>query len=267
MTDTPTASPPLRALIARLDAFVRSGLEHGDLAPSGDHKITRAVSDATGVRDAVNRLRDAALVSGLDIHPTALRMLVAILNEHDLPDLLFLDTETLGLDPYAPIWELAAVRRSVDTGAETELHLFVTHDPKRWLDTLDDSFADDYRTRYDADAAVTPYEAAHLLAEFAHSTPILVGAVPSFDAERIARQWLEPLGIDRPWHYHLECVSTLVRGWLRGRGEQTPVKLSSDALARRIGVDPADYPRHTAMGDVRWTMAQWDAVHAEQEQR
>lgn len=39
------------------------------------------------------------------------------------PDYVFLDTETLGLSPYAPIWELAAVRRDSQTGKETELRI------------------------------------------------------------------------------------------------------------------------------------------------
>ena len=35
---------------------------------------------------------------------------------------------------------------------------------------------------------------------------------------------------------------------------------SSDGLSSAVGVDPEQFERHTAMGDVRWVMAQWDAV-------
>lgn len=251
---------PLQELNARVESFVRGGLIAGDVAPSGESKIMSALGSATGVRDGVRRLRTAKLTSGIDIHPSALKMLVTLIGEHDLPDLVFADTETLGLDPYAPIWELAAVRRSVDTGEDTSMEFFVTHDTDPWVGDLPDEFRRDYDTRYDASAAITPYEAAQRVMEFFTDTPTLVGVVPSFDAERIARQWLEPLGLARPWHYHLECVSTAARGHLKAAGKLPRKKLSSDGLSAALGVSPKEYPRHTAMGDVRWGMAQWDVM-------
>ena len=77
-----------------------------------------------------------------------------------MTDIVFMDTETLGLDINAPIWEFAAIRRSPrpeadetmpmfgadpDPWIEEELHLFIQHDPDGWLDELPDSFANDYR--------------------------------------------------------------------------------------------------------------------------
>lgn len=101
------------------------------------------------------------------------------------------------------------------------------------------------------------------MAAFCHGKPTLIGANPAFDAERIARQWLEPLAVERPWHYHLMDIETIVIGYLKARDELPKGPWRSDQLSELIGVDPKDYPRHTAMGDVRWVMAQWDVVFGE----
>lgn len=178
-----------------------------------------------------------------------------------MADFVFLDTETLGLDPYAPIWELAAIRVSDEFGIETDrLHLFVEHDRDPWLDDLPENFQHDYLKRYDPAKSVSWKDAAEALVNLMNGRPFMVGAVPSFDAERIARQWLEPLGIERPWHYHLMDIENVVLGWLTARMGVPHAPWKSDELSAAIGVNPADYPRHTAMGDVRWTMAQWSRV-------
>lgn len=178
-----------------------------------------------------------------------------------MPDLLFLDTETLGLDPYAPIWELAALRYSPETLEETTLHMFVTHDgADTWLAELPEAFREDYLARYDADTAVSPTDAADRLLEFSAGRPLLIGSNVGFDAERIRRQWTEPRGVDAPWYYHLEDITSMVKGYLAARGVYDPSMVKSDKVSEAIGVDPAQFPRHTAMGDVLWCRAQWDAV-------
>lgn len=178
-----------------------------------------------------------------------------------VPDLLFLDTETLGLSPYAPIWELAALRRSEATGEETTLHLFVEHtDADRWMVSLPEQFRADYLNRYDADAAVPIQEAVDTLMEFAKGRPLLIGSNPGFDTERIRRQWLEPRGAREPWYYHLEDIASIVKGFLAARKALDFTMVKSDDMSRAIGVNPDDYDRHTAMGDVLWTRDQWDVV-------
>jgi len=178
-----------------------------------------------------------------------------------MPDLLFLDTETLGVDPYAPIWELAALRRNEETWKETTLHLFVKHfNADKWLATLPEQFRADYLARYDESAAVTPYEAVDILVEFASGRPLMIGSNPGFDAERIRRQWLEPRGVAEPWYYHLEDITSVVKGYLAARKALDFTMVKSDAMSKSIGVDPANYDRHTAMGDVLWTRDQWDVV-------
>lgn len=189
-----------------------------------------------------------------------------------MTDLAFLDTETLGLDINSPIWEVAAIRRRAvdqedglfESGEppyiEETLHLFIQHDPDGWLDDLPDEFAADYRARYDDEKAFSRQGAAHSIASFLGGRPHIVGAVPSFDTQRISHQLLAPRGIVDPWHYHLIDVENVVVGYLAAKGEMIPPPWKSDQLSAAVGVDPEGFDRHTAMGDVRWTMAQWDAV-------
>lgn len=187
-----------------------------------------------------------------------------------MSDIVFLDTETLGVHIDAPIWELAAVRRRPD-GTEATLHLFIHHDPDRWLKdpNFPESFKRDYYQRYPEDNDVPRYSAARILQNFLTGRPHIVGSVPNFDTERISHQLLRPNDIPDPWHYHLIDVENLVVGFIAGRASQGDVDAGlampdlpwdSNALSRAVGVDPDDYERHTAMGDVRWAMAQYDAV-------
>ncbi|WP_255775020.1 hypothetical protein [Mycobacteroides abscessus] len=194
-----------------------------------------------------------------------------------MSDIVFMDTETLGLDPLAPVWEFAAIRR-YENGIEAKYHCFIDHDPAFWLDLLPAQFQEDYKARFDAQQALKRADAAemiHTATDGAH----VVGAVPSFDTERLARilnqtGWGAP-----PWHYHLIDIENVVTGYLHGvaaraidearmRGEEPDPALvnrpgppyKSDDLSRAVNVDPNDFDRHTAMGDVLWTRAQWDAV-------
>lgn len=174
-----------------------------------------------------------------------------------MTDIVFLDTETLGLDPSAPIWEFAAVRR-LDPVGEVELHFTIQHDPAHWLDGFPEEFLADYLNRYDPEEAwgeVAAVGAIHAITKGAH----IIGAVPSFDTERLAKL-LHRNSIQPEWHYHLIDVENVVVGYLAGRGELIPPPWKSDQLSAAVGVNPDDYARHTAMGDVRWAMAQWNAV-------
>ncbi|ORA23427.1 hypothetical protein [Mycobacterium aquaticum] len=184
-------------------------------------------------------------------------------------DIVFMDTETLGLDLDSPIWEFAAVRRDGETGREYPLHLFVEHDPQPWLDTLPAEFAQDYAARYDHDRAVGINAAAGMITMFLEGRPTIIGAVPDFDTARIRHQMLRPNGIQDPWHYHLIDIENVIVGWARGIATPTwpefwPMTMlppySSDELSAAVGVNPEDFDRHTAMGDVEWVRAQWDAV-------
>lgn len=186
-----------------------------------------------------------------------------------MSDLVFMDTETLGVHVDAPIWEFAAVRRKSlggELAAEQSLHIQIHHYADPWLtgdDPLPEQFQADYRARFRYADAVGQSEAAQMIAEFLQGRPHIVGAVPNFDTERIARQLLRPAHIPEPWHYHLIDVENLVVGFLAGRSMLMEPPWKSDDLSRAVGVDPDQFARHTAMGDVRWAMAQYDAVMSE----
>jgi hypothetical protein len=175
-------------------------------------------------------------------------------------DIVFMDTETLGLNHDAPIWEFAAIRRSED-GTEQEFHCFIDHYPLPWIDSLPEEFANDYRARYKPDQAVTQYMATDMLLKATKGATV-VGAVPNFDTERLQRMLNRALGSfsREPWHYHLVDVENLTVGFLAGRGKVLPPPWKSDELSAAIGVDPTQFARHTAMGDVLWVKAQYDAV-------
>ncbi|KAB2347320.1 3'-5' exonuclease family protein [Actinomadura rudentiformis] len=195
----------------------------------------------------------------------------------------FLDTETTGLGRDDDIWEFAAIVREPD-GAEWEYHMFIQHDTQRCA-RLPEEFLTDHRARFpiSGDADWHPdvrsrKGAAYEIANILSGGPHIVGAVPSFDTERIALL-LRRFGLEPDWHYHLIDVETMAVGWLNGvaarvtdealmDGHEAPAldrsrlapPWDSNAIARAIGVDPDAYERHTAMGDVRWVRAQYDAI-------
>lgn len=183
-----------------------------------------------------------------------------------MTDIVFLDTETLGVHIDAPIWELAAVRRNfAEDGSykEHELHIFIHHYAPPWLtgpNALPEQFAADYGRRFRAGSAYGKSGAAEVLSSFLAGRPHIVGAVPNFDTERISHQLLRPAHIPDPWHYHLIDVENLAVGYLAARGGLTEPPYKSDDLSRAIGIEPDGFERHTAMGDVLWVRAQYDAV-------
>lgn len=175
--------------------------------------------------------------------------------------LCFLDTETLGTHPDAPMWEFAAITRpslSRLSAGEQSIEFFTHHDPGDWLATLPDQFIADYMARFDETQAYCEASAAraiHKVTKGAH----LVICNPVFDEPRLARL-LRDNGLEPAWHYHPDDISSIVKGYLAARGELPNPPHKSDQLARAIGVEARDYRRHTAMGDVLWTKAQYDTV-------
>ena len=89
--------------------------------------------------------------------------------------------------------------------------------------------------------------------------PFLVGTVPSFDDRRVGDMMMR-CGVTPRWHYYLIDVGTLVAGYLAATSSERPMH-NSDALSMAVGVDPGDFDRHTAEGDVAWVIAQYVAVH------
>lgn len=182
--------------------------------------------------------------------------------------LCFLDTETLGLPLQAPVWEFAAIRREPD-GQETHYHAFFDHNDFNgagyFTEDLPDEFRNDYHTRYDHKKALKGGErAAFVYAATAGAH--IVGACPNFDTERLALL-MRQYEIEPRWHYHLIDVENVVLGYLARHNKldhtdtiDLAPPMKSDWLSHQVGVDPAQFGRHTAMGDCLWVRAQWDAV-------
>lgn len=192
----------------------------------------------------------------------------------------FLDCETAGLEPGPDvIWEFAGVRREPD-GGEFELHLFIAHNLDKAA-SLPAPFRRDHDTRFGLSSCITREDAARQIKEFLDyagtGKPHVVGAVPSFDTERVTLL-LAAFGLKPGHHYHLQDAENWAGGYLAARAVYDP-SLTADqrdlmaslthppydsgALSRAVGVEPPGAGvRHTAMGDVRWCIALWDAIHS-----
>ena len=181
-----------------------------------------------------------------------------------MSDLIFIDTETTGLSMDADIWEFAGIRRGLDYYSES-LHLFIEHDWKKCAE-LPESFRCDHEERFPGhNLATSRHSAAHQISQFVNARdgmkPHIVGAVPDFDAYRLAKMISDQIGWWTPtWHYHLIDVENLAAGWLAARGSVIDPPWDSNALSASIGIDPDRFERHTAMGDVLWAQAIYDAV-------
>lgn len=198
--------------------------------------------------------------------------------------LVFVDTETTGLGDEDEPWEIGWIVRDLKNRQDWEGSVFVQHDVEK-AKSLPPAFYADYQRRYDPDSALTGQEAGklvqHIFAPAGVITrPHLIGSVPSFDTSKI-NPLLRRYGIASPWHYQIKCLESVALGHInalmlghpdlldteraklktlveslttRGRG------ISSDELSMALGIDPAGYDRHTALGDCRWVRDQWDVM-------
>lgn len=184
--------------------------------------------------------------------------------------IVFMDTETTGLSLAVDVWEFAAIRREGDGTPDYPLHLFIEHDAAKAAE-LPESFRADLESRFDPSVAISPRDAARLIAwalrPGADGAKVhVVGAVPNFDTERLAIL-LRAHGIEPAWHYHLIDVETLAVGFRYGASDRMripksgfPLPWSSDDLSRSVNIEPPTDRRHTAMGDAEWARAIYDRI-------
>lgn len=174
-------------------------------------------------------------------------------------NIVFLDTETMGLDPEAPVWEFAAIRCRPGLPVQTREFL-IEHDPGRWLDDRDwpQAMKDDYRDRYVSALALPEWRAVEEI-NYITNGAVIIGCNPGFDIERLTIL-MRRNGIEPSWHYHPDDIASMAAGYLAAHGQCPPRPWKSDHLSRLIGVDPDQYERHTAMGDVHWCQAQYAAI-------
>jgi exonuclease len=174
-----------------------------------------------------------------------------------MQEIVFLDTECTGLDLDADIWEFAAVRRHPD-GTESELHLFIAHDTVKAA-RLPEPFRTDYLTRCpDADNLVSERVAARRIAEFIGYGAVVVGAMPTFDSQRLATLFGRHRMGAPGWLYTVVDVCALAAGYLRAKGQSVGLPVRLEHVARQLGIDADEFPRHTAAGDVAFVQAIFD---------
>lgn len=172
-----------------------------------------------------------------------------------------IDCETLGLDEADPIWEIAAALITPDGVLIDWAEMLVSHSPRDgWVDTRPDDMQADYRARYQHAAALLPVQAAKRVHEIT-SGAVLAGSNPMFDMVRLDRM-LRRNAYQPKWHYHPFDIPTLVQGFLCGKGEPPAQPWKSDRLSELAGIDPGNYPRHTASGDVAWCLDMYRTVIA-----
>lgn len=214
--------------------------------------------------------------------------------------LAFIDTETLGLDPYRhPIWEIAVIVDGVE-------HIWTQQLPLQRLDVLaeiNEASDSNYRCevwrggpgrglmidskidpvtislwaientgindRYNHDEALTPADSMRQFAELTEGR-FLVGSNPAFDEERLRlayTAYVRPGATAMPWNYRAYDIGGLML--LRaldfwhgtGIGERPSPMWSTTTLSRYIGVPvPEGTDRHSALGDARWARDVWDKV-------
>lgn len=187
--------------------------------------------------------------------------------------LIFLDTETTGLDPDRhEVWEVGYIVRDEDhRDVEAVWQIAPAHLER----------ADPYALRigrfWERRAKPEPpgiesFAAQGRAERFAAliDGATIVGAVPDFDV-RFLTKWLALYRL--PWtaHYHLCDVENLAVGFLAGeiarahtvtmyRADLIVPPWSSEALSSALGVKIRDEDRHTALGDARWARDLYDAV-------
>ncbi len=177
-------------------------------------------------------------------------------------DIVILDTETLGLDSRAPIWEFAATRLRQGREPIMDRYFQILHNESDWAETLPERFAADYRNRYDQEGALPPETAVKLVHEITEGA-VVAGSNPSFDMERLGLL-LRDYGIEPAWHYHPLDIPSMALGWAASIDLDANLTWKSDALSALTGIKADSYPRHTAWGDVEWCLAQWRVMTSDE---
>ena len=172
---------------------------------------------------------------------------------YDPTKVAFCDSETLGLNPAChPIWELAIILP--DRDEEHVWQVRPTSDERMLADPIAVRISG-FDKRYDDAAALRKGETVDRFSELLRGRHI-VGAVPSFDEERLRLMYLSVHGMhDRfPWHYRLVDVESGMLAKLGIGPGQEP-----DALAALLGVT-VHPDKHSALGDARWVRAVFEAL-------
>lgn len=172
--------------------------------------------------------------------------------------LVYIDTETTGLDPDRhEIWEVAAIIVDDDNPinpTNVKEHTWQLHVDISKADLIALNIGKFHERRQVDSNLIHPHWFSK---EFMPLTwgATIVGAIPSFDCQRIEkliRQW----GCIAGWHYHLIDVEALAIGYLQGLpiSYSTPkieLPVKSDWIMEQLGIEVDQEAKHTALGDAR----------------
>lgn len=169
-----------------------------------------------------------------------------------MSEVVFIDTETTGLDPDKhEIWDIALVYEN-EHGIWEEFQTFLPVDlGKADFRALE---IGGFYDRYEDPGSSQWVQGSLRLVEQITRGKHLAGAVVSFDEERL-RKLFQRRGLCPGWSYHLIDVECLAAGKL---GYYPPWK--SDTLSDELGIDTSNFDRHTASGDAWWAKAIYDKV-------
>jgi len=172
-----------------------------------------------------------------------------------MSNIIFVDTETTGLDPDRhEVWEIALIE---EDGTEHEWRMR----PQRLRDA--DPGALRVNHFYERKDAVERDKFFSILSRDSIAWEVvrltagkhLVGAVPSFDASFL-EQFLVREGYRPAWHYQLVDVEALAGAMLH-----VPPPWNSDNLSGALLLNQLDFgTKHTAIADTRWAKAMYEAV-------
>lgn len=169
---------------------------------------------------------------------------------------IFLDTETTGLDPERnEVWEVAAGWWSHADGWHEHVWQFCVDLDRADLIALN---IGRWNERFDYKSHNGRGDFCAWFQKFAWGKHIC-GAVPSFDAAFLGKM-MRAYSCIPSWHYHLIDIEALVVGTLQARGRPVSLPWNSNEISLAVGVDPGDFERHSALGDVLWTKAMWEAI-------
>lgn len=187
-----------------------------------------------------------------------------------MSDVIFVDTETTGLDPEChQVWEVAAIEQD---GTEHHWFLSVNMADADPIALSIGGFHDRYPMGWNG-PDLTRTNDLEFAVQFGRLTngAHLCGAVPNFD-EAFLRRLLRKTGFSPAWNYHLIDVEAMALGFIYGcerhrRPEAHPSTLGlalpwkSTDLSLAVGVDPpGEGERHTALGDARWVKRMYEAM-------
>lgn len=177
-------------------------------------------------------------------------------------NVVFIDTETTGLDPLRhEVWDIALIE--ID-GTEHEWHLRPQRPEAAEPGALR---VNRFYERTAKHGWAWSLDRPNLIAsEIAGLTANhqIAGIVPDFDAGFLSRLLIEN-GQREAWHYHLIDVEVLAVGYLRGRqrragrgrGERLVPPYDTKEVIRQLGIngESPTFEKHTAIGDARLARA------------